>query len=134
MKLGDFIYSYRQKNKLSMDDFSKKSGISKTYISLLEKGNHPQSGKPIIPYVSTIKKAAKAMMMNPEELLSSIDQDISIADITEPDFIIDDEQFFELYKGYVRLPEVTKEKLLQYFEAIIEVETKENNDLSLREE
>jgi hypothetical protein len=69
------------------------------------------------------------MMMNPEELLSSIDQDISIADITEPDFIIDDEKFFELYKGYVRLPEVTKEKLLQYFEAIIEVEINNNDDL-----
>jgi transcriptional regulator with XRE-family HTH domain len=34
MKLGDFIYSYRQKNKLSMDDFSKKSGISKTYSGI----------------------------------------------------------------------------------------------------
>lgn len=39
MTLGDIIKSYRSKYGLSMDSFSDKSGISKAYISLLEKIN-----------------------------------------------------------------------------------------------
>ena len=37
MTLGEIINDYRTKNSLSMDAFSAKSGISKAYISLLEK-------------------------------------------------------------------------------------------------
>ena len=37
MTLGDIIKSYRSKYGLSMDSFFDKSGISKAYISLLEK-------------------------------------------------------------------------------------------------
>lgn len=32
MKLGQIVNEYRRKNKLSMDAFAKKSGISKGYI------------------------------------------------------------------------------------------------------
>ena len=45
MTLGDIIKSYRSKYGLSMDSFSDKSGISKAYISLLEKNKHPKTGK-----------------------------------------------------------------------------------------
>lgn len=39
MTLGDIIKDYRKTHHLSMDAFSEKSGISKAYISLLEKTN-----------------------------------------------------------------------------------------------
>lgn len=132
MKLGDYIYDYRKKNKMSMDDFAKKSGISKAYISLLEKGKHPQSGKPIIPSLETIKKASAAMNMSFETVLNSIDQDISIEEIIEPHMVMDEDgRWAELYNGFVRLPEVTQEKLLMYFNAIIEAEKKSGTGLGL---
>ena len=37
MTLGDVIYQYRTKHNISMDKFSELSGISKGYISMLEK-------------------------------------------------------------------------------------------------
>ncbi len=132
MKLGDYIYEYRTKNKLSMDDFAKKSGISKAYISLLEKGRHPQNGKPIIPSLETIKKVSTAINMSFETVLNSIDQDISVEEIVEPQITIDEDgRWTELYNGFVRLPEVTQEKLLMYFNAIIEIEKNNGDKLGL---
>lgn len=129
MKLGDHIYNYRKKNKLSMDDFSKRSGISKAYISLLEKGTHPRNNKPIIPSVDTIKKAAAAMNISFEDLFASIDQDISIDDIVEPQYIFNDNGELEVfYNGFVELPSDTQERLLMYFNAIVEAERKKNKD------
>ena len=46
MTLGDIIKDYRKKQHLSMDAFSERSGISKAYISLLEKISIPKLEKP----------------------------------------------------------------------------------------
>ncbi|MBQ8730109.1 MAG: helix-turn-helix transcriptional regulator, partial [Lachnospiraceae bacterium] len=64
MHLGEIIYKYRTINKISMDTFSEKSGISKSYISLLEKNKHPKTGKPIEPSIACIKQAAKGLNMD----------------------------------------------------------------------
>ena len=64
MTLGDIIKDYRIANDLSMDAFSEKSGISKAYISLLEKNKHPKTGKPISPSIQCIKQAADGMNMD----------------------------------------------------------------------
>lgn len=37
MTLGEIVKQYRTQNSMSMDDFSKLSGLSKGYISMLEK-------------------------------------------------------------------------------------------------
>jgi transcriptional regulator with XRE-family HTH domain len=49
---------------LSMDAFSDRSGISKSYISLLEKNKHPKTGKGISPSIQCIKQAAIGMNMD----------------------------------------------------------------------
>lgn len=59
--LGKIIKEYRDDNKLSMDDFANKTGLSKPYIAMLEKNYNPKSKKEIIPTVDTIAKCAKAM-------------------------------------------------------------------------
>lgn len=59
--LGKIIKEYRDDNKLSMDDFANKTGLSKPYIAMLEKNFNPKSKKEIIPTVDTIAKCAKAM-------------------------------------------------------------------------
>ena len=59
--LGKIIKEYRDDNKLRMDDFANKTGLSKPYIAMLEKNYNPKSKKEIIPTVDTIAKCAKAM-------------------------------------------------------------------------
>lgn len=78
MTLGDIIKKYRIEHHLSMDDFSKKSGISKAYISLLEKNMHPKTGKNIAPSVQYIKQAADGMNMDFNVLFSMIDGDVTL--------------------------------------------------------
>lgn len=78
MTLGEIINDYRTKNSLSMDAFSAKSGISKAYISLLEKNQHPKTGKPITPSVQCIKQASDAMGVNFDILFSKIDGNVSL--------------------------------------------------------
>lgn len=78
MTLGDIIKEYRVEHALSMDAFSEKSGISKAYISLLEKNRHPQTGKPIAPSIQCIKQAAEGMGMDFNVLFSKIDGNITL--------------------------------------------------------
>lgn len=78
MTLGDIIKNYRRKHKLSMDAFSSKSGISKAYISLLEKNKHPKTGKAIAPSIQCIKQAADGMNIDFNILFGMIDGDVTI--------------------------------------------------------
>lgn len=78
MTLGDIIHQYRTEHSMSMDSFSEKSGISKAYISLLEKNKHPKTGKPIIPSVQIIKQASDAMNKDFNALFSSIDGNVMV--------------------------------------------------------
>lgn len=78
MTLGEIINDYRTKNNLSMDAFSIKSGISKAYISLLEKNRHPKTGKPITPSVQCIKQVSDAIGVDFDILFSKIDGNVSL--------------------------------------------------------
>lgn len=83
MTLGDIIYNYRAEHKMSMDAFADRSGMSKAYISLLEKNKHPKTGKPIAPSIKVIKQSAEAMRMDFNELFEKIDGEVTLA--PEPD-------------------------------------------------
>lgn len=78
MTLGDIIKEYRVSHKLSMDAFSERSGISKAYISLLEKNKHPKTGKAIAPSIQCIKQAADGMGMDFNTLFGMIDGDVNL--------------------------------------------------------
>ncbi len=73
MTLGDVIKDYRKSHNMSMDLFAEKSGISKAYISLLEKNRHPKTGKPIAPSIQSIKQAAEGMEMDFNVLFGMLD-------------------------------------------------------------
>ena len=78
MTLGDIIKQYRLEHHISMDTFSEKSGISKAYISLLEKNRHPKTGKPIAPSIQCIKQAADGMNIDFNDLFSVLDCDVTM--------------------------------------------------------
>ena len=82
VKLGDIIKSYRNENKVTMQDIADKSGLSKGYISMIENGKNPRSGKPISPNITSLSKLAQGMNMDLEYLIQLLgdDQKISLID------------------------------------------------------
>lgn len=79
MQLAAIIQNYRQTHNLTMDEFARRAKISKAYISMLEKGKHSSSGKPIQPSLSTLKNIANAMFLNLDDLLNMMDSNTTIS-------------------------------------------------------
>jgi len=75
MNIGRIINEYRISHDLTMQELADRSGLSKGYISMLEKGVHPQNGKEIVPSIETVQKLAKAMGMTVDVLLEAVDGD-----------------------------------------------------------
>lgn len=68
--VGELIKEYRQANRLSLQEFADRAGLSKSYINMLEKNHNSSTHKEIEPTVKTIHAVAKAMGMSPSELFS----------------------------------------------------------------
>lgn len=75
MKLGEIIKKFRYDNDMTMQEFADKSGLSKGYISMLEKNKHPQSKRELAPSFETYKKVASAMCMPLDDFLAALDGD-----------------------------------------------------------
>ncbi len=78
MRLGQFIKNYRNEHGISMDEFARRSGISKQYVSRLEMNSHPTTKKMICPSLETIKKAAIGMSMDFTSLINMLDEKVTI--------------------------------------------------------
>lgn len=73
MTLGQVIKKYREEHELSMADFARLSGMSKSYVAALERDKHPKTGKKILPSTETVKSAAEAMGMTVARLRTIIE-------------------------------------------------------------
>lgn len=91
MKIGGLVKEYRRIKGLSMQEFADFAGLSKGYISMLEKGRHPQNNREIVPSIETVQKIAIAMGLSIDELLKYVDnnQRINISH--------DNEEYFDDY-------------------------------------
>ena len=78
MTLGEIIYAYRHEHKLSIMDFARASGLSKTYVWMLEKNLNPSTGKEVTPTIESIQKAAKGMFMTFDDLFEKISDDVMV--------------------------------------------------------
>ena len=112
MTLGDIIKEYRASHNLSMDAFSDKSGISKAYISLLEKNRHPKTGKAIAPSIQCIKQAADGMNMDFNTLFSMIDGNVDLKDDNESTLTPRDERDIEKILDHTREQLLNQEGLM----------------------
>lgn len=45
MTLGNYIKECRQAHRFSIDDFARRSGMSKAYVSISERNYNPSAGK-----------------------------------------------------------------------------------------
>ena len=81
MNIGTIIKEFRRMHQLSMDEFADRSGLSKSYISMLEKNVNTSTGKPIAPTIDAIKKIAKAMNTDIDDLIVMLgENEISLRD------------------------------------------------------
>lgn len=78
MTLGELIKDYRKKHSLSQQSFANITGLSKAYISILERNFNPVNGKQPVPSVATIKTVAAAMHKDFNDIISILDPDTQI--------------------------------------------------------
>lgn len=72
--IGEIIYLYRKENRLSMDDFAEKSGLTKGYVNMLEKNCNCKTKKEIYPSIETLLKVSKAIGVPARVIYESIKQ------------------------------------------------------------
>lgn len=124
MELKTFINSYRTEHNLTMEQFAKLASLSKGYISMLEKGYNPQTGKKIIPSISALNNIAIATGTDLDHLLKIID-DIEVSlDSPAQDMIISNPQEEQLIIGYRNLTEDNQKELLAYLNMKLNMQTK----------
>lgn len=73
MNLGNLIIEYRNNHDLSQRQFANLCGLSNGYISILEKGINPNTGKPVTPTLPQYQKLACGMGLSLSELFEQID-------------------------------------------------------------
>lgn len=124
MELKTFINSYRTAHNLTMEQFAKSASLSKGYISMLEKGYNPQTGKKIIPSISALNNIAIATGTDLDHLLKIID-DIEVSlDSPAQDLIISNPQEEQLIIGYRNLTTANQKELLAYIDMKLNMQTK----------
>ncbi len=69
-RLGKFIKSKREEMKLSLRSMEERTGLSRTYLSILERGHDIRTGKPVSPTIESMRKLAKGLGVPLEELIS----------------------------------------------------------------
>ncbi len=126
MELRTFINSYRKKHDLTMEEFAKLASLSKGYISMLERGYNPQTGKKIIPSISALNNIAKAAGTDLDYLLKVID-DIEVSlDSPTQSLITNNQQEEQLILGYRNLSPKNQEELLAYLDMKLSLQEKQD--------
>lgn len=74
MKIGEWVRKYRKEHDLSMQAFGDRCGLSRAYISILEKGINPTTNKPFSPTIQTVQKIADVTGLD----LNLLDKDQSL--------------------------------------------------------
>ena len=74
MFLGEIVKKYRLEHKISMDEFARLSGLSKGYISMLEKNENPRTKKTISPSIDTIKQVSEVKGIDFNEIIEMLDE------------------------------------------------------------
>lgn len=79
MSLSEFLRNYRAEHELSMDELAKRCGLSKPYISMLEKNRNSRNGKSITPSIRTYEKIAHGVGLTVDSLMKLINGNERVA-------------------------------------------------------
>lgn len=129
MTLGDIVKNYRIEHGLSLREFSRISGVSNGYISMLEKNEHPKTKKPIVPSIEKMRCIANAMGMSFDSLLDMIDsnQPISIKKENAPATSLTSSES-DLLSKYRRLNSEGRKKLVERADELFDLGYVEKGD------
>jgi transcriptional regulator with XRE-family HTH domain len=123
MKFGEIIRVFRKNNKMTMQEFADKAGLSKGYISMLEKNQHPQSQRRLVPSFETYLKVASAMNMSIDELVALLDDNETVrlneSSSSAPELELT-EQEEELLNGFRSLSDEQKIRVIAYLEGTLD--------------
>lgn len=72
MTLGEIVHAYREKHHMTMKAFGERAGVSKGYVSILEKGVNPATGQPVKLRVETFDQIAAALGLTSGELKAQL--------------------------------------------------------------
>lgn len=129
MEIGKIIKQYRDEHDLTMQQLADRAGLSKGYISMLERGRHPQNNREIIPSIDTVQKLAVAMNMTIDSLLQLCgDQQIEIPETAgRPDvnaLFIDmyGKRVFDIAMQLVRLDDEDLGRIAERIDMLLESE------------
>ena len=116
MYLGEIIYDYRMKHKLTLKQFSERSELSIAYLSQLENNRNPKTGRPTTPSPQTFLKAANAMNMDVDELFREVDQNqpVCVNSSSSESTLSKDEELLIGY--YEAMNKEGRDKLIEYAE------------------
>ena len=136
MKLSAIVSDYRNRLQISQREFSRRCGLSNSYISFIENELNPKTGKPIVPTLEQYQKIASGMDMTVHQLFELLDEDAPVdlhsssAPVPEKP---NDDEIRLLIPGVSKLPpeqvERTKNAFLAMFKATYpELFEKEGDD------
>lgn len=124
MKLSAIIIEHRKQLQISQREFSRRCGLSNSYISFLENEYNPRTGKPIVPTLEQYQKIASAMGLSVQQLFEKLDEDSPVdlrsSDVSRvPVIIPNSEQFVKItqamspddYETVIRIFEKTYQKM-----------------------
>lgn len=126
MTIGEIVKLYREEHGLSQRQFAERCGdITNGYISMLEQGKNPSTGKPLVPSIEKVASLARAMGMTLHQLVGKADDSpVSTCQDEVPPVEIDTLEF--ALSGEIReLSEAGKMDVLQFARFIREKEAKE---------
>lgn len=125
MKLGEIIKFFRKKNEMTMQEFADRAGLSKGYISMLEKSQHPQSQRRLVPSFETYLKVASAMSMSIDELVALLDDNETVrlneSSSSSPDAALAEQEAM-LLLAFRKLNGDGKTKVIEYTKDLSKME------------
>lgn len=124
MKLGEIVKDYRTRNHLTMQEFADRCDLSKGFISMLEKGQHPQSARKLVPSLDTVGKIAVGMGMDINSLLDLLDDDFVISiggnkKIPPHKVTGEKDLFAEMYTNFNQLQDGDKEYIVNLINRLL---------------
>lgn len=125
MKLGKIIKAYRKENKVTQAEFGERAGLTKAYISMLERNKNSRNGQPLTPTVETLRKVSKVMGISLGELLLKMeDEYINVAQNA-----IGDEQA-ELLNEYNKLSPESKNLVMGLLKQMNVSQNQQSNNVN----
>lgn len=120
MELKDLLLKFREENGISQREFSRRSGLSNSLISILEMGMNPQTGKKMSPDLETYRKIASVMGITVQALFETLGESeyVHLYDEDQTNDAPRTEEARILAKGIDKLPKAQREQALSVIRAM----------------